>query len=169
MKMLCCRAQLFSILIYYSMKRLILATVFIFLLASIFGQENPSYDSSLATSLGADEYGMKMYVMVLLKTGGNPLNDGAKLDSIIRGHLDNIGRLADSGKLIIAGPFEENDKTYEGIFIFNVRTFKEAQELLETDPAIKEKLLSAELYHWYGSAALPEYLKVHKMIEKRKP
>ena len=29
----------------------------------------PEYDEALATELGADDYGMKMYVMALLKAG----------------------------------------------------------------------------------------------------
>ena len=32
---------------------------------------NPSYDSTLAKQLDADQYGMKMYVLVILKTGKN--------------------------------------------------------------------------------------------------
>ena len=32
---------------------------------------NPNYDSTLAAKLGADDYGMKKYVFVILKTGSN--------------------------------------------------------------------------------------------------
>ena len=49
-----------------------------------------------------------------------------------------------------------------------VQTIEEATTLLSTDPAIQEKLLDAELFQWYGSAALPEYLKAHEKIEKKK-
>jgi hypothetical protein len=31
---------------------------------------------------------------------------------------------------------------------------------------IREKVLDADLYEWYGSAAISEYLKVAKRIEK---
>jgi hypothetical protein len=31
------------------------------------------------------------------------------------------------GKLVVAGPFMENDRNYSGIFIFNVTTVDEAQ------------------------------------------
>jgi hypothetical protein len=40
---------------------------------------------------------------------------------------------------------------------------------LETDPAIKEKLLRVELYPWYGSAAIPTYLENHDKIWKENP
>ncbi|HZY25250.1 MAG TPA: YciI family protein, partial [Bacteroidales bacterium] len=112
------------------------------------------YDSTLAKSLGADDYGMKAYIFVLLKPGSNNLEKGALRDSIFREHLKNIGRLVESGKLVIAGPLGDNEKSYRGIFILNVKTTDEAKELLKTDPAISSKVLDAELYDWYGAASI---------------
>jgi uncharacterized protein YciI len=102
---------------------------------------------------------------VILKTGSNNIEDKVKRDSLFAGHMANINRLADMGKLIIASPFGKNDKTYRGLFILNVKTTDEANELLQTDPAIKAKVFDVELYNWYGSAAIPEYLKFHDKIE----
>ncbi|MDB5060784.1 MAG: hypothetical protein JWP67_627 [Mucilaginibacter sp.] len=126
----------------------------------------PVYDAALAKSLGADERGMKMYVLAILKSGTNKTDNKATLDSLFRGHMANISRLAANGKLIVAGPLEKNEKAYRGIFIFNVKTIAEAKELLITDPTIKAKVLDAELYEWYGSAALPVYMDTHKKIQK---
>ena len=150
-------------------KILVVALVLLLNLHTSAQTDNPKYNKALADSLGGDDYGMKMYVLVILKTGPNNIENKAKIDSLFRGHLTNIGRLASEGKLIVAGPLKKNDKTYRGIFIFNVKTIEEANALLVTDPAVKEKLLEAELYQWYGSAALPEYLKSHAKIEKKKP
>ena len=130
--------------------------------------ENPKYDQLLADSLGGDDYGMKSYMLVILKTGSNKIEDTKIRDSLFKGHMENIGRLAANGKLIVAGPFGKNDKTYRGIFILNVKTIEEANALLETDPTIKDKVLEAELFKWYGSAALPTYLPNHEKIEKKK-
>ena len=127
---------------------------------------NPKYDKVLADSLGGDDYGMKMYILVILKTGPNTIADKTVLDSLFKGHMENIGHLAANGKLIVAGPLGKNDKTYRGIFILNVKTIEEANTLLETDPTIKNKVLAAELFNWYGSAALPTYLPNHRKIEK---
>jgi len=127
---------------------------------------NPAYDSALATKLGADEYGMKMYVMVILKTGSNNVQDPVKRDSLFAGHMANISKLAEMRKLVVAGPFGDNKKSYRGIFIFDVPSFEEANKLLEDDPTIKEKVFEAELYHWYGSAALSEYLEASEKIWK---
>lgn len=149
------------------MKMLFIFTTVICFAVPVTGQNtNPNYDSALAKKLGADEYGMKWYVLAILKTGGNEIQDKPTRDSLFAGHLENIKSLADKGKLIVAGPLAQNENTYRGIFILNVPTTEEAKELLQTDPTIKENLLDVELYRWYGSAALPEYLATHKKIEK---
>lgn len=127
-----------------------------------------TYDQQLAAKYGADEYGMKSYILVLLKSGTNTTADQATVNNLFRGHMENIGKLAADGKLVVAGPMQKNDKSYRGIFILNVKTKEEANELLLTDPAIREKLLDAELYEWYGSAALPAYLETHEKIQKTK-
>jgi len=129
--------------------------------------ENPNFKKKLADSLGADDYGMRMYILVILKTGENKNINTKTQDSLFRGHLENIKRLANEGKLIVAGPVSKNDKNYEGIFILNAKTLNEAEELLNTDPAIKARLLATELYGWYGSAALPLYLKYQDDIKKK--
>ena len=71
--------------------------------------------------------------------------------------------------LIVAGPIGKNEKTYRGIFILDVPTLDEANELLLTDPAIKANYLAPELYTWYGSAALSEYLEASDKIWKINP
>lgn len=128
---------------------------------------NTVYNPKLADSMKADDYGMKMYVLAILKTGPNQSADEKTTDSLFQGHMANIGRLADAGKLIVAGPLKKNDKTYRGIFILAVNGIANAKELLQTDPAIKAQLLEAELYEWYGSAALPIYLPFHKQVTKK--
>ncbi len=130
---------------------------------------NPDYNKALADSLGADDYGMKYYTFVILKTGPVKIEDQDKLNGLFRGHLDNINRLANEGKLVVAGPFGKNDKSYRGLYILNATTVQDAQQMLDTDPAIKAGVFDVEIFQWYGSAALPEYLKYHKMIEKSKP
>jgi uncharacterized protein YciI len=150
------------------MKKILLILMLVSCFKANAQTENPNYDSKLAESLGADDYGMKMYVLAILKTGSNKIDDKEKLNELFKGHMDNINRLAKDGKLIVAGPLKKNDKNYRGIFILNAKTIEEANELLLTDPAIKEKLFEVEVFEWYGSAALPEYLKIHDKIEKTK-
>ncbi len=149
------------------MKTVTFLLIAIIFTATAVGQStNPKYDSVLAHKLGADDYGMKNYVFVILKSGDNHSTDQHFKDSCFIGHLKNIQRLAKSGKLVVAGPFGKNENDYRGLFVLNVSTFEEAHDLLDSDPAINQHFLSADLYPWYGSAALPEYLEVSDKIWK---
>lgn len=131
---------------------------------------NPKYDKVLAEKLGGDDYGMKSYFFVILKTGANQTKDKNLMSESFRGHMNNIDRLVREKKLIVAGPFGKNDKNYRGLFILNnVKTMEEAIDLLQTDPAIKSGLLAYEIFTWYGSAALPEYLPFSEKIWKSNP
>lgn len=134
----------------------------------VIAQENSSYDEKLATALGADERGMKMYVFCILKTGSNTTATKEEKKKYFEGHMANINRLAKEGKLTVAGPFEKNDRNYRGIFIFNVTTVEEAQALVETDPAVKAKIFEAELTPLYCTAALMEVAKTHEKLVKPK-
>jgi uncharacterized protein len=130
----------------------------------------PKYDAKLAKKLGADDYGMKSYVFVILKTGPNDASiKGKEREDAFKGHMANIGRLAEMGKLAVAGPFMKNDRAYRGLYIFNVPTVEEAQKLVETDPAVKAGILIAEMTPWYGSASLMATPEIHKKIAKANP
>lgn len=68
--------------------------------------------------------------------------------------------------MIVAGPFLDG-QSIRGIFIFNVESVEKARKIAETDPAVKAGVLTLELHPWYGSAALIEISKIHKMIQKK--
>jgi uncharacterized protein YciI len=126
-----------------------------------------TYDPDLAKRLGADERGMKTYVLCILKTGpkdGEVQGDERK--AIFAGHFANIGRLADEGKLAVAGPFGKNEKSWRGLYVFNVATVEEAEKLVVLDPAVKAGVFVPELTPWYGSAALMVVSDTHKRLEK---
>jgi len=90
---------------------------------------------------------MKNYFMVFLKKGLNRTQDSLEVEKIQEGHMANIRRLGDEGKLIVAGPFLD-DSDLRGIFIFDVPTLEEVKNLCETDPAIKSGRLSYEIHPW---------------------
>ena len=126
---------------------------------------NLQYDAAIAESSGADAYGMKQYVMAFLKTGPNRPTDKAAAAALQTAHLENIGRLAEAGKLIVAGPFLD-DQDIRGIYIFDVRSLDEAEALTATDPAIKAGSLIMELHPWYGPASLMEVIELNKKYTK---
>ena len=130
-------------------------------------EENTSeFDSLRAVKNGADEYGMKKYVMAFLKKGPNRDLDKDEANKLQAAHMENIGKLAEAGKLVLAGPFF-GDGVLRGIYIFNVETVEEAEALTNTDPAIQAGSLEMELIPWYGSAALMEVNEIHKMMAKK--
>ncbi len=124
-----------------------------------------TYDSTLAAQLGADQYGMRRYVMAFLKKGPNRDRSKEEADSLQRAHMDNITRMAEAGKLVVAGPFFD-DGEVRGIYIFAVGSLEEAEALTNTDPAIQAGSLVMELREWYGSAALMQVNEVHKRVQK---
>ncbi|MDD3043870.1 MAG: YciI family protein [Candidatus Delongbacteria bacterium] len=121
------------------------------------------FDKDKASKYGADKYGMRKYVMAFLKRGPNRPADPDKANELQRAHLDNIGKMADARKLVVAGPFLDNGDL-RGIYIFNVSSIEEAEELTNTDPAIIYGSLVMELKEWYGSAALMAINDIHKSI-----
>ncbi len=128
-----------------------------------------AFDPELARRLGADERGMKTYVLCILKTGPKDATiKGVERDAIFAGHFANIGRLAEEGKLAVAGPFGKNDKAYRGLYIFNVTTIEDAEKLVKLDPAVKAGVFIVELTPWYGSAALMIVSETHKRLERPK-
>ena len=129
------------------------------------------YDATLAQELGADDYGMRSYVMVILKTGPNDktLTDEAKRGEIFKGHFSNMKALAEDKKLILAGPFGDPEGIRRGLYIFNVKTVEEAQKLVMTDPAVKAGIFTPDFTPYYGSAALMQINTVHQRIAKNNP
>jgi uncharacterized protein len=66
------------------------------------------------------------------------------------GHMANIKAMAATGKLVIAGPFE-NAGTYAGVFVFKVDSLDEAKALAEGDPAVKAGRLTVDVHPWMVS------------------
>jgi uncharacterized protein YciI len=152
------------------MKRFSLLPFLLLLFFSAISQtSNPNYDAALAEKLGADEYGMKSYVLVILKTGSNTNKDPEFLNRCFRSHFENMTKMTEAGKLLVAGPIGTNELTYRGIFILNVATFEEANELLKGDETVANGIFDVELFNWYGSAALGEYLPASDKIWRVKP
>lgn len=126
----------------------------------------PAYDEALARSLGADDLGMRSYVLVILKTGPHRVPAGAERDAMFRGHFENMKRLSAEGKLALAGPLDGVDGR-RGLFVFAVADIDEARRLTATDPVIVQGEMVAEYHKYYGSAALMTVRDTHARIAKK--
>ena len=120
-------------------------------------------DPTLAKQLGADERGMRNYVLAILKTGPHRVPDGPARDEVFAGHFANIKRLAAAGKLVVAGPFRDKGD-WRGILLFAVETHEEAEKLVATDPVIQSGEMVAEYHGLYATAALMSVTSIHEKI-----
>ena len=127
---------------------------------------SPAFDEALAETLGADEYGMRQYVLVILKTGPTPVPAGAARDEMFRGHFANMKRLAAEGKLALAGPLDGVDG-WRGLFILAVDDLEEAAALVATDPVVIQGEMIAEYHAYYGSAALMLVNETHEKVARK--
>lgn len=124
---------------------------------------NSKFDAALAKKLGADEMGMKQYVLVILKIGPTRVVDGEERNKMFAGHFANMKRLAAEGKLALAGPLDGVDG-WRGLFVLAVSDIEEAKKLVATDPVIIKGEMIAEYHKWYGSAALMQVNETHEKI-----
>lgn len=125
----------------------------------------PGYDAELAKKVGADQYGMRTYVIAFLRTGPTKIENKEEVSKLFAGHMANMKRLAGEGKLAVAGPFSK-DPDFRGMFILAVETVEEAKALVDTDPAVKSGMLAADYHKWWGSAALMEVNRIHDKVQK---
>lgn len=126
------------------------------------------FDAALAEELGADQYGMRLYVMAFLKAGPNQEMSAEQAAELQRGHMAHIRQLAEAGKLILAGPFVGSAEV-RGIFLFRTDSLEHARALTAQDPAVAAGRLEMELYQWYGSAALLQTPEIHARIARENP
>jgi uncharacterized protein YciI len=88
------------------------------------------------------------YILGLLVRGPKWTKEQSEETAKIQeGHMANINRLAEAGKLVLAGPFY-GDGDRRGVFIFKVDSLAEAQALTDTDPAVIAGRLKIELHRW---------------------
>ena len=144
------------------MKTLILLLLIALGGSSAFAQ----YDASLAAKLGADERGMKKYVLVILKNGTAQASPEERQEAFA-GHMVNIQKLAAENKLVLAGPMVSNAQNLAGIFVFNTDNLEAAKAMLAGDPAVVAHLLEPEMVVWYATAALQEIPGLHSKLQQK--
>ena len=127
----------------------------------------PTFDAALAQRTGADERGMRRYVLVILKTGPKRMPDGEARNAMFAGHFANMERLAGEGKLALAGPFMKDPDGWRGLFVFAVEDIEAAKALVATDPVIAKGEMVAEYHSWYGSAANMLVNELHDKVAKK--
>ncbi len=120
------------------MKRILFPLILILFLGTI--------NCQAQTNKNAGE-NLKPYFLVLLKKGPHRDQDSVTAAQIQKAHLENINRMAASGKLNVAGPFLDEGEM-RGIFIFDSGNEDEVKKLVDNDPAVKAGRLTYEIHPW---------------------
>jgi uncharacterized protein YciI len=91
------------------------------------------------------------YQVVLLRAGENAEKiPKDELMEIQKQHLAHLQKMGESGKMVIAGPFgDQQDKSFRGMCVYRVGSIDEARELAEADPAVKAGRLKVDVMTWY--------------------
>lgn len=100
---------------------------------------------------GEHTFTMKQYYFVLLTRGENADKfSKEELEKLQAGHMENINKYYEAGKIVLAGPFgDDTDK--RGIFIFDSESLDEVESILKEDPAIAAGRLTYEIHPWWGA------------------
>lgn len=91
---------------------------------------------------------VKKYWMVFLKKGAAKQQDAVTEALVQEKHMSHIRRLADAGKLLVAGPFGDSG-TLRGIYIMDCKDSLEVVSLIEPDTAIVTGRLKYEIKPWW--------------------
>jgi uncharacterized protein YciI len=116
----------------------------------ITAEMHPWWSEDIYKKAATSPLKMETVYFGFLKRGPNRKpgdDDTPEIQELQKAHLANINRLAETKKLVMAGPFGD-DGDNRGIFVFRVASLKEAQELAATDPMIKIDRLRLDLHPW---------------------
>lgn len=109
--------------------------------------------SAVAAEKEEPQYQMRTYVFGFLYVGPTKIEDAAKMKELQAGHMANIGKLAEEGKLILAGPFRDKGDL-RGIFLFNTESVEEAKGWCDSDPAVMAGALRVDLKPWFSAKGI---------------
>ncbi len=116
----------------------------------IMPEMHPWFSADIFKKANTSPLKMETVYFGFLRKGPNRKEGDDKnpeIQQLQKAHIANINRLAETKKLVMAGPFGD-DSDYRGIFVFRVGSMKEAEDLAATDPMIKIDRLRLDLHPW---------------------
>lgn len=93
-----------------------------------------------------------------------------EMGTAMQGHFANMGKMADAGDLLIAGPLAEPriDMTYRGIFVFSTGDIEKGKSLFASDPSVKAGVFKPEMYVITCDEPLGELTRLEQEYEQRR-
>ncbi len=89
---------------------------------------------------------MEQYTLALMNRGGKWDPASPAYQELVKPHLALIGKLAEQGSLVLAGPLRDEGEL-KGIFIYRVGA-EQAAKLAQEDPLVKAGYLIPEMHPW---------------------
>jgi uncharacterized protein len=118
--------------------------------ANLNNRQNPQPNAAQASP----KFDNEPYLFATLSRGATWTGQKSpELTRLQEGHMANINRMANLGKLIAAGPMGD-DGNLRGIFVFRGVSLEEAKQLCGEDPMLKSGHLKIEVYEWWGSKGI---------------
>lgn len=111
------------------------------------------------------------YVVAFLVSGPSAAEVSAEeLRALMAGHFENMGALAEAGRLLVAGPFGQPraDPALRGLFLFDTSELETARRWAATDPAVAAGVLEARLHPLQSAAPLRELPRLEREDEARR-
>ncbi len=110
------------------------------------------------------------YVFVFIKTGPLRTPTPEQSQEAMRGHFANMQRLADEGKLLIAGPYADPRPTpdHRGLFVMDETEVAQGLELANTDPAAEMGVFVMSAHRFTTDRPLTDLPRVEKEDEARR-
>ena len=87
-----------------------------------------------------------IYVLKLIPALLDEKNWTGEEEAIVERHFTKLKDLLEEGKLILAGKTDGPDGKTFGIVIFEANSEDEARLIMESDPAVAEGIMQAELF-----------------------
>jgi uncharacterized protein YciI len=80
-----------------------------------------------------------------------------RAEEIQKGHLAHMGRMAEEGHLLAAGPLATPGGA-RGLLVYKCESVAQAEQWTQGDPAVVNKRLAIEMYRWMSSGVFGEPL-----------
>lgn len=117
----------------------------VLLSASVFAQTKPQPEP---------KYEMTTYIVGFLSKGPKWTPEVTEETKAIQaGHMENIRKMAATGKLTVAGPFADGGDL-RGMFIFSGTTVDEVKAMVAEDPAVKAGRLVLDVKPWMAAKGI---------------
>ena len=110
-----------------------------------------------APAASGDAVPMETFYVVLLRRGPAWTPEQTpEVKAVLEGHMANIRRLSQEGKLVLAGPFleQEGAGALAGLFVLRVGSRDEAQSVAGSDPGVQAGRFTVDIYPWLGPQSL---------------